>query len=95
MEYELLDTGVFDGDRYLDVFVEYAKGGTEDILLQITPQTGGWRRPICISCRRSGSEAIGRRGPPNLTQSCRETKISSSSRRRQARALRGYASAAG
>ncbi len=35
-EYELLDTGVFDGDRYFDVFVEYAKGGTEDILVQIT-----------------------------------------------------------
>jgi hypothetical protein len=36
MEYELLDTGVFDGDRYFDVFVEYAKGDTEDILIRIT-----------------------------------------------------------
>ncbi|GKT07810.1 glucosidase [Desulforhabdus sp. TSK] len=36
MEYELIDTGVFDGDRYFDVFVEYAKGGPEDILVQIT-----------------------------------------------------------
>ncbi len=36
MEYELLDTGVFDGDRYFDVFVEYAKGGAEDILVRIT-----------------------------------------------------------
>ena len=36
MEYELLDTGVFDGDRYFDIFVEYAKGGAEDILVQIT-----------------------------------------------------------
>ncbi len=36
MEYELLDTGVFDGDRYFDVFVEYAKGGAEDILVQMT-----------------------------------------------------------
>ena len=35
-EYELLDTGVFDGDRYFDVFVEYAKGDAEDILVQIT-----------------------------------------------------------
>ena len=35
-EYELLDTGVFDDDRYFDVFVEYAKGGPEDILIQIT-----------------------------------------------------------
>ncbi|KHK02602.1 MGH1-like glycoside hydrolase domain-containing protein [Desulfovibrio sp. TomC] len=36
MEYELLDTGVFDGDRYFDVFVEYAKGEAEDVLVQIT-----------------------------------------------------------
>jgi hypothetical protein len=35
-EYELLDTGIFDGDRYFDVFVEYAKAEPEDILIQIT-----------------------------------------------------------
>jgi hypothetical protein len=36
LEYELLDTGVFDQDRYFDVFVEYAKATPEDILVQIT-----------------------------------------------------------
>jgi hypothetical protein len=36
LEYELLDTGVFEGDRYFDVFVEYAKQDPEDILIQIT-----------------------------------------------------------
>jgi len=36
MEYELLDTGIFDEDRYFDVFVEYAKAGPADILIQIT-----------------------------------------------------------
>src|SRR5881396_3474650 len=36
LEYELLDTGVFDKDRYFDVFVEYAKESPEDILVQIT-----------------------------------------------------------
>ena len=35
-EYELLDTGVFDEDRYFDVFVEYAKESPEDILIQIS-----------------------------------------------------------
>jgi hypothetical protein len=35
-EYELIDTGVFDQDRYFDVFVEYAKGSPEDLLVQIT-----------------------------------------------------------
>ncbi len=35
LEYELLDTGVFDEDRYFDVFVEYAKATPEDILIRI------------------------------------------------------------
>ena len=41
MEYELLDTGVFDDDRYFDVFVEYAKAGPEDILVRITAVNRG------------------------------------------------------
>ncbi len=36
LEYELLDTGVFDENRYFDVFVEYAKASPEDILIQIS-----------------------------------------------------------
>jgi hypothetical protein len=35
-EFELLDTGVFEGDRYFDVFVEYAKAAPDDILVRIT-----------------------------------------------------------
>jgi hypothetical protein len=35
-EYELIDTGIFDDDRYFDVFVEYAKASSEDILVRIT-----------------------------------------------------------
>jgi len=35
-EYELLDTGVFDEDRYFDVLVEYAKAAPDDVLMQIT-----------------------------------------------------------
>ena len=34
-EYELLDTGIFDQDRYFDVFIEYAKAGPEDICVRI------------------------------------------------------------
>jgi len=41
MEYELLDTGVFKDDRYFDVFVEYAKGDAEDILVRITAANRG------------------------------------------------------
>ena len=41
MEYELLDTGVFNDNRYFDVFVEYAKGAAEDILVRITAANRG------------------------------------------------------
>ncbi|KOP26793.1 glucosidase [Hapalosiphon sp. MRB220] len=35
LEFELLDTGVFDDNKYFDVFIEYAKNHAEDILIQI------------------------------------------------------------
>jgi hypothetical protein len=40
-EYELLDTGVFNEDRYFDVFVEYAKASPEDLLICITIHNRG------------------------------------------------------
>src|SRR6202035_4407943 len=39
-EFELMDTGVFEGNRYFDVFIEYAKASPEDILIKIT----AWNR---------------------------------------------------
>jgi hypothetical protein len=41
LEYELLDTGVFDHDRYFDVEVEYAKGAPDDIACRITVHNRG------------------------------------------------------
>src|SRR5216117_1390550 len=40
-EFELVDTGVFDDNRYFDVFVEYAKADVEDILIRITAANRG------------------------------------------------------
>src|SRR5438270_583302 len=40
-EFELLDTGLFDDDRYFDVFVEYAKAAPDDVLLQVTVHNRG------------------------------------------------------
>ncbi len=40
-EFELIDTGVFDDDRYFDVLVEYAKGGPTDILMKVTVANRG------------------------------------------------------
>ena len=41
MEYELLDTGIFDDDRYFDVVVEYAKAAPDDILMEVTAYNRG------------------------------------------------------
>ncbi len=35
-EFELIDTGVFDDNRYFDVEIEYAKADVDDILMQVT-----------------------------------------------------------
>jgi len=40
-EYELLDTGIFNDNRYFDVFVEYAKEAPEDVLIKITISNRG------------------------------------------------------
>jgi hypothetical protein len=40
-EYELIDTGIFDDDRYFDVFAEYAKASPEDILIWLTAHNRG------------------------------------------------------
>ena len=41
LEYELIDTGVFDEDRYFDVVVEYAKESVEELLVRITTHNRG------------------------------------------------------
>jgi len=41
MEYELLDTGIFDDDRYFDVVIEYAKIACDDIVMQVTAHNRG------------------------------------------------------
>ena len=41
LEYELLDTGIFEDNRYFDVFVEYAKGGPDDILIRLSAVNRG------------------------------------------------------
>jgi hypothetical protein len=40
-EYELVDTGIFDDDRYFDVVVEYAKAAPDDILMRVTAHNRG------------------------------------------------------
>ena len=60
LEYELLDTGVFDQDRYFDVFVEYAKESPRDLLIRISIHNRGpLIRPGSMSCQPSGSAMNG------------------------------------
>jgi len=40
-EYELIDTGIFEDNRYFDVFLEYAKETPEDILIRVTVHNRG------------------------------------------------------
>jgi hypothetical protein len=47
LEYELTDTGVFEKNRYFDIFVEYAKGNPDDILIKITAVNRG---PEAANC---------------------------------------------
>jgi hypothetical protein len=75
LEYELIDTGVFDDDRYFDVFVEYAKEGPEDIFIRIEAFNRGpedaplhllphlWFRNTWAWTDPSDGEPIIRQGP--------------------------------
>ena len=72
-EYELLDTGIFDEDRYFDVFVEYAKGGPEDLLIRVTvhnrgPQAAGLHILPTLWFRNTWSQP-GEELKPNLYRS--------------------------
>src|SRR5579871_1910928 len=40
-EFELIDTGIFDGNRYFDIFAEYAKADSEDIFIRVTAVNRG------------------------------------------------------
>ncbi|MEO6167575.1 MAG: glucosidase [Chitinophagales bacterium] len=40
-EFELIDTGIFNDDKYFDVFVEYAKNDTDDLLIKLTIHNRG------------------------------------------------------
>src|SRR6185436_5337861 len=75
LEYELLDTGAFNEDRYFDVFVEYAKASEEDLCVRIEvfnrgPQAAPlhlvpylWFRNTWSWSGQDGSEPIIRQGP--------------------------------
>ena len=59
-EYELVDTGVFDDDRYFDVEFTYAKVSPDDICIVIEARTVVPTPHRCTSCRRCGSATPGR-----------------------------------
>ena len=59
-EYELIDTGIFDEDRYFDVEVEYAKADADDILMRVTVHQSRARSGRrSTSCRKPGSATSG------------------------------------
>jgi hypothetical protein len=64
-EYELIDTGLFDENRYFDVFVEYARSSPTTSSCALPRRTVGRKLPPSICCRRSGFETrgVGRSAP--------------------------------
>jgi hypothetical protein len=69
-EYELLDTGLFNEDRYFDVFVEYAKAEPSDILIRINVCNRDRRARHCSCCRRSGTATLGHGGRASRNPRC-------------------------
>ena len=69
MEYELLDTGIFNDDRYFDVFVEYAKASPEDVLIRISAHNRGRKQPSFIYCQPYGFVTPGRGTRAKASQS--------------------------
>ena len=62
MEYELLDTGIFNGDRYFDVFVEYAKQAPGTSSSRSACVIEGLSRPRYTFCRLYGFATSGHGG---------------------------------
>jgi Glycosyl hydrolase family 63 C-terminal domain len=80
MEYELLDTGVFNEDRYFDVFIEYAKGGPEDMLIRITainrgPETAKLQLLPTLWFRNDWSKWIAESNRSSIKPGLKEIKI--------------------
>ena len=83
-EFELLDTGVFDGDRYFDVEITYAKAAPDDILMEIVATNRGPNRRRCTSCRISGHATPGRGSPVSRNRGCGASRPARSSRHARA-----------
>ena len=83
-EYELLDTGVFDDDRYWVVEVDYAKADPTDLLMTVEVTNAGPEADSCTSCRRPGSATPGR-GMPTTPQADADGERSGRSRGRRTR----------
>ena len=70
-EYELIDTGIFNENRYFDIFIEYAKNDVDDVLVRVTVINRGPSPARCICCRRSGSATPGAGAMARRARSCR------------------------
>ena len=77
-EYELIDTGIFNDDRYFDVEVEYAKASPEDMLLQVTVHNRG---PDDADAARAADAVV----PAHLVLGRRERTAPAAGRQRQRR----------
>jgi hypothetical protein len=81
LEYELIDTAVFDNDRYFDVFVEYCKAGPEDLLIRVSVNNRGQEpaeiRVLPTLWFRNTWSSPGRGSKPSLKQGAEGTIVTS------------------
>ncbi len=59
-EFELLDSGIFNDNKYFDCFIEYAKADADDILIKITVANRGAEMHKSMFCQRFGFVILGR-----------------------------------
>ena len=78
-EFELIDTGIFNDNRYFDIFVEYAKADANDILIRINVVNRGPDPAACTCCRRCGFATIGRGRRPRSGRRSRNPPRASTS----------------
>ena len=93
-EFELVDTGVFDENRYFDVFAEYAKAAPDDILIRITVANRG---PEAARAARAADAVVPQHlgvGPHAARATGRARGCAATARRRSRPSTRRWAATA-
>ena len=73
-EFELIDTGIFEGDRYWQITTDYAKATPADICVRIRVRNAGPEAPSCTCCPRCGFATAGPGKPAASVPRCKPVR---------------------